>query len=382
MKLTKILVTGGFVATLILANATSAFAWKTEQTATATCNPSGSGVMVNAEFINTEPKNHPELDMKVSATFQGRDMQVTSLDDIAESGGHNVRFELGLEQYNDLLPGQVKFNLSWANGHKGSDVRYVTTNSVESCKDIILPGLEWSIEQPECDDNDVSVTVISGDGNEPTFVELVALPDTVLFSGKLQPNTTQVVDRLAIASGGTVTVQLFQEGKFVDEQSITAPSEEECHVPAPSAVFNGSVDCDNRVNGVLTIDRDGLAGNFHVIVNDGDIEALLDNDSLEIESVSLPFSIKLFSPRGEEMDVSTAIVGQPDDCIVPTTTPPTTIPTPPAPTTVPPTTPVIDELPYTGAGSTLQFMIGLSLLGVGGLVIGATKSRGKMRSSV
>jgi len=103
--------------------------WLTSQSASTTCPAAGSGAVINVSFTNTEP-NQASLAMNVTALDQQTNKSV-NLGSI--SGGQTKTGQIQTGQPT-LNAGTVKFNLSWTDGHAGTDSRTATYQAVANCQ--------------------------------------------------------------------------------------------------------------------------------------------------------------------------------------------------------------------------------------------------------
>ncbi|MEK7603213.1 MAG: hypothetical protein AAB459_03145 [Patescibacteria group bacterium] len=344
---------GAVVVTTIALTAGAAFAWHPDPSSDGNCDTNTgvySAVLVLTNPVadwNKEPWKMVVLNDTLGVFVQGTKV---AIGDSINSKAITIEGPVGTKVETSVLVG-------WTNGKRTieDNKRYIASHTKqENCVVPIIPSINLAVESLNCEDRDGNATINTGDGNRPTQVQLVALPDTVLFDGQLEPNSSQVVGPISVAVGQSVMLQLIQGKEVVDEKTMTSPSEAECHVPVPLAVFHGQPNCLDRLDGILVIDRDGLEGNFRVVI-EGQIHSIVEGDELVLKSLAQPVDIKLFDPNGNEVPIDLAIVGNPDECPVPPTTPPTTPPTPEG------------QLPVTGSSTLPLAMVGIAatLIGIG-----------------
>lgn len=334
------------VVTTIVLSTGVALAWHPDPSSDGACDTS-SGVYTATLSLtnpvadwNKDPWKMVVLNDTLDVFEQGA---IVAIGDTVLSKSIVIDGPAGTEVSTSVLVG-------WTNGKKTieDNKRYSASHvKSEDCIAPVVPTVDWTASQPACGDEAFTVNVTTSDGNASTQVEVVAAPAVVLLDTEMSANASETLE-VPIAVGGTVTLHLFQDGEFVDERTILAPSEADCHDSQPSATFNGAVDCDGRIKGVLTINRDGMEGNFRVIVN-GMVSSIVEGDTYEVQQATQPLEIHVFDPEGTEVQVDLAIVGSPNDCPVPpTTTPPTTPPTPEG------------ELPVTGSSTLPLAMFGFT----------------------
>lgn len=111
----------------LVQNAESIF-WLTNQSASTTCAADGSGAVISATFINTETRTS-SLAMKVTVKDQQTGKSV-SMGTIQGGDSKTSTIDTGQTQLN---AGSVTFNLSWADGHSGTDTRTASYKAVSKC---------------------------------------------------------------------------------------------------------------------------------------------------------------------------------------------------------------------------------------------------------
>ena len=220
---------------IVLGSATPASAIPSRQEAIAYCAPDEHGIIIEAVLWNDEPDGkHDIRDRVVSASFtergkEPRDLNVTSLDNIAESGGHEVRFELRLPEQDYVLPGQVRFITMRADGTMREEF-VATTEGIPGCHDaVIFPELFMSVSVPTCQQQEVTVSVKAGDGNHETNIQVLKAPNDVLYGGPIDANEHKEFGPITIPLGSSATFVLVEGKVVIKEVLVTAPPEAECN---------------------------------------------------------------------------------------------------------------------------------------------------------
>ena len=108
--------------------------WATNQSASTTCATDGSGADITVTFINTE-NSSPSMAMNVTAKDQqtGKSVNMGTI-----IGGDSKTSAIATGKTN-LNAGSVTFNLSWTDGHSGTDSRTASYNAVSSCNPLPTP---------------------------------------------------------------------------------------------------------------------------------------------------------------------------------------------------------------------------------------------------
>ena len=102
--------------------------WLTDQSASSGCPDPSKGVIITVQFSNTEP-DRSSLAMDVIA----RDQQTgKSIDMGSIRGGSSKTAQIATGR-TTLNAGSVVFNLTWSDGHSGSDTRTATYRAVTDC---------------------------------------------------------------------------------------------------------------------------------------------------------------------------------------------------------------------------------------------------------
>lgn len=102
--------------------------WLTTQSASSSCATDGSGANISATFINTESRT-PSLEMNVIVHDQQTGMS-KNMGSIQGGDSKTVTIQTGK---NTLSAGSVVFDLSWTDGHSGTDTRTANYNAVSKC---------------------------------------------------------------------------------------------------------------------------------------------------------------------------------------------------------------------------------------------------------
>ena len=108
--------------------ADTTLAWATNQTASAVCPTSGTGVNINVSFTNTEP-DRSSLSMDVIAKDRQTGKSVT----LGSIRGGQTKSGVILTGKQSVNGGTVDFALKWSDGHYGTDSRSATYKSVSGC---------------------------------------------------------------------------------------------------------------------------------------------------------------------------------------------------------------------------------------------------------
>lgn len=214
---------------IALGGATPASAIPSRQEAIAYCAPDEHGVIIQATLWNNEPDGkHDIRDRVVYASFtergkEPRDMDFTSLDNVAESGGHEVQFELRLPEQDYVLPGVVTFVTKRADGTMREEFT-ATTAGIPGCHDaVVFPEVHLSIGVPTCQQQAVTVLVKAGDGNHETDITVLQAPENVIYDDVIQPN--QTIDGLGpitIPDSGS-TIVLLSGDVVIEEILVPGP---------------------------------------------------------------------------------------------------------------------------------------------------------------
>lgn len=214
--------------------------WSANVGAKAECNTEGPGVVVTGFLRNTEPAGHPELDMTVSAAFQG--VAMTPETDVATSGGGQADFSLLLADQTDLLPGVIDFSTTWP---KDDQIHtfHATTNQVDGCEDVVPPKepvASWTILGPNCGDTTYPVTVYADKDNEGPITIRIRVNENAEWANPMMPDVvpgrSYKVD-LPIAPGETQELGLYIVNDDVDNPMAV----DTIKVTAPAAL--GSPEC-------------------------------------------------------------------------------------------------------------------------------------------
>jgi hypothetical protein len=118
-------------------------AWQTSQSVSAVC--AAGNVSLEVRFTNTEP-NQPRNSMNVVAT----DLQTGQSVNMGTIAGGQSATQVISTNRASVSGGQVKFTLTWTDGHSGTDQRTVSYSALNcqnqptlSCRDIKLYSQTW-----------------------------------------------------------------------------------------------------------------------------------------------------------------------------------------------------------------------------------------------
>lgn len=127
-------------------------------------------------------------------------------------------------------------NLSvyWTDGRTNRDAKRVSASVVlrGTCNPPVrVPGVQYIVLGPNCDDVTFPVTISTEAGNTGTHVQLV-VNNNPLFDQVMAPGSSRQVN-VPITAGNTVVVAIRQDGRTLDTTSVTAPSQDVCHPQRP-----------------------------------------------------------------------------------------------------------------------------------------------------
>ncbi len=324
-------VSGGslFVAT------SHASAWATSESAKAECVD--GHIVIKATFTNMEPEGESNS-MNVSASVHGTPMS-PAVQVVPAQESKSFTLETG---FGDILPGEVSFDLSWSDGHPGTDSRRASFTAYGPC---VSPPEIVEPEPPQFGDPTCTASgwymvpnSVHADyflqGEEGTFIE-----------PEVQYTASGTVDIMARAKEGYG----FQKSYNWQHTFPAEPSDEECNPPVPTeppatppvsqpeASVIESIDCAAKVNATIVVNRDGLEGDIVVVVNGHYISG--EGDTFEVIGFEQPLDIHITIG---DTPVPVMLSGQ--------TAPPagscnTPVPTEPIPAAPPVSTVVVDTTP-------------------------------------
>lgn len=108
--------------------ADTTLAWATSQSATASCPTGGSGAQISVTFTNTESdKTYYSMDVNVVDRQTGKSVSLGSV-----KGGQTKTAVIQTGKVT-LAASTVDFNLTWTDGHKGTDSRSASYKAVTYC---------------------------------------------------------------------------------------------------------------------------------------------------------------------------------------------------------------------------------------------------------
>jgi hypothetical protein len=102
--------------------------WVTNQSASTACAPDGSGANIAATFTNSEPRTtSTAMNVTVKDQQTGKSVSMGSI-----TGG-NTKTTVIETGKTSLNASTVTFDLSWTDGHSGTDSRTASYTSVSKC---------------------------------------------------------------------------------------------------------------------------------------------------------------------------------------------------------------------------------------------------------
>jgi|GEM_PF-4613062 len=197
---------------LVFASVGAAYAWKTDQSATAIC--SGTTPTINWAFTNTEPnKNHLSMDVTVSDSNTNQ-----TQGPITAAAGDTITGSFDVSGYT-LASGTLTFDLEWTDGRGGVDSRTASYSAVDCTPEPTMVSANVTFNDV-CDVVDDSYTVEETDG------------------------VSYNVDDQRVDGVGTVTVTATaDEGYEIDGDSQWSFdfTNEPCEVPTEEVCRDGEV---------------------------------------------------------------------------------------------------------------------------------------------
>lgn len=108
--------------------ADTTIAWATDESAISSCPTNGNGAIITVTFSNTEP-DRSSYSMDVTAT----DRQTGKSVDMGSIRGGQTKSAIIQTGRRTLNAGTVDFDLTWTDGHRGTDDRQATYRSISNC---------------------------------------------------------------------------------------------------------------------------------------------------------------------------------------------------------------------------------------------------------
>lgn len=226
---------------LVVATATGAAAWSTEQDADASCE--ASTVVLRGTFFNNEPQNWGSKgDMKVRMVRilpNGADGEQTETKVVVRQTSGDFQIDTGLPQ---LGAGQVRFDLWWADGRSGYDKRYASFDATD-CRRSVTPRVTKT--EPTCQNPNLTLTGVPQIGVtwEPRFV--------VIAPGQ-SGTVAASLDEYTVLTQGAQTV-------FTETNTFNP---DDCFVPRKKPRGHINCGCKGDPSGVLDNTRSNVAVSY------------------------------------------------------------------------------------------------------------------------